>query len=420
MSRTRRILLIVSTLVFLCGAGLAWRANAGLSRGLDYLQKQKFFHARREFDWYLKLHPNDADALFAMAEAIVKDKASRTAEEAARQSIAFLDQIPTDSELGAKARLQSGRLRFLILRQPTAAEADLKEAVRSDPDLFDAQYMLWKILDLTRRYYLVEPYFRRCFALATPSQKPFLLREWYFSQCSTFIAASQFDQAMGFVKEGEPSDALTEYKRLISFANEEPDPALNHAELASWSEEYHFPEEQWKHFEATWERVDSSTPPEVFGILFDLLMEAGRLDEARQVFESWPEPHEGFDYQKRATIYHVELEPDLDLAITANREAIKEWPGPVDWQLHHRLAGLLVQAKKTEEADKVRTEAKRLELLMEIKLHTELREGIMGPPSVESARRMAEFYRDINRPIEADGWDEIGDQLAQRSEDSTQ
>ena len=127
------------------------------------------------------------------------------------------------------------------------------------------------------------------------------------------------------------------------------------------------------------------------------------------MIEAWPEPREGYDYWKREAIYHAEVTPDSAAAIAACRAALAEWPGPVDWQLHHRLAGLLVRAGQAAEADRVRVEAKRLEQLMEIDFHQDLRESLVNAPSRESDLKMARFYAEIGRPLESQAWASIAE-----------
>lgn len=400
--------LVVLLVVLLSSAGFLWHIEGALERGRDLLDRNRPEEARSEIRRYLWLHRNDGPALLTLAEAWARDD-ELPADDAAHRALTLLNRITPDSPVAGQARLQSARLRLLILHQPCQAEQDLAEALRHQPESFDANYLMWKLLDLTRRFNRVEPYFRRAFAAAPAVRRESLLREWYFSQFSTFVAASEFDQMLGFAAPGEPSDALTEHRRLSEFLRSEPDCALNHAVLADWADEYNLELEKWDRFERAWETADETTPASVYAILFDLLLDEGRFDEATDVMEAWPEPKEGYDYWKREGIYHAEVTQDSAAAVAACRAALAEWPGPVDWQLHHRLAGLLVRAGQAAEAERVRVEAKRLEQLMEIDFHLKLRETLVGEPSRESDLKMARFYADIGRPLESQAWAKIAE-----------
>ena len=404
----KRLSLVVLVAVLLTSAGFLWHVEGALERGRDLLERNQPEAARSEIRRYLWLHRNDDQALLTLAEAWARDD-ELPARDAANRALSLLDRITADSPVAGQARLQSARLRLLILHQLCHAERDLAEALRHQPESFDANYLMWKMLDLTRRFNRVEPYFRRAFAAAPEGRRESLLREWYFSQFSTFIAASEFDQMLGFAAPGEPSDAIIEHRRLSEFLRSEPDCALNHAVLADWADEYNLELEKWDRFERAWETADETTPTSVYAILFDLLLDEGRFDEATDVIQAWPEPREGYDYWKREGIYHAEVTQDADAAIVACRAALAEWPGPVDWQLHHRLAGLLVRAGQAAEAERVRVEAKRLEQLMEIDFHLDLRETLIGEPSREGDLKMAGFYADIGRPLESQAWAEIAE-----------
>ena len=251
--------LVALVAVLLSSAGFLWHVEGALDRGRDLLERHQPAEARSEIRRYLWLHRNDDQALLTLAEAWARDD-ELPAHEAANQALALLDRISADSPLAGQARLQSARLRLLILHQLCQAERDLAEALRHQPESFDANYLMWKVLDLTRRFNRVEPYFRRAFAAAPEDRRESLLREWYFSQFSTFIAASEFDQMLGFAATGEPSDAIIEHRRLSEFLRAEPGCALNHAVLANWADEYNLELEKWDRFERAWRRPTKPRP----------------------------------------------------------------------------------------------------------------------------------------------------------------
>ncbi|MCA9064505.1 MAG: hypothetical protein KDA96_15650, partial [Planctomycetaceae bacterium] len=404
----RRFVFLLLFLAGLVGLGVWRHFEQGLEQGQRLIQKRDWDAAEVQLNNYLMLHPHDPEALLAKAELLIR-RPRGDAKSAAETAVQLLDQIPDGLPLSAVARTQSARIRLLILRQVWHAETDLMSAIRQDPESLDANYMMWKVLDLTRRYHLVEPFFQVVYRHASPDQKLTYLTEWYLSQFSTFAASVQLDQMMGVTKPGAASDALSEYKRLIGFSQLDPNCPMLSSALAGWCKEYHFTEEKWKWFDKTWENADPTTPSSAYATLFDIVIEDGRFDEAKEIYQSWPEPRSGYDFWKREGIYFSEVVTDLPRAVQACRNAIGEWPGPVDWQLRHRMAGLLVRMGKLQEAEDVRAAAHRFEKLMEVKLHSDLRSALAGERGADGLESLAQFYRDIERPMEADGWQELAD-----------
>jgi tetratricopeptide (TPR) repeat protein len=399
-----RWIVAVAAGIILVAAGLWWsHLNGAMQRGQRMLIQQRFRDARAEFETCLWLNSNDPAALLAIAEAYARDDDLQSTQ-AARKAVEHLDRVDEASDIVAKARLQSGRLRLLILKQPRQAELDFLAALDENPASYEANYLMWKLLDLTRRYHLAEPYYSKCLELSVSDQRQFLLYDWYFSQFSTYAAATQFDRQMGFLGADDTSDSLTEYRRLMSFAKNEPDPALNSALLASWSNEFHFEVEEKKWLELAWEKADESTHPYAYAIFFDLMFDAGRFEDAEAVLAAWPEPHTGYDFQKRLGILLAEMKDDLPGAIAACRAALLDWPGPVDWQVHHRLAGLLNRHGDVVEAQQYRDEAERLQKLMEVAFHTKLRELLINGEATDRQRQLAEFYESIGRDADAAAW----------------
>jgi tetratricopeptide (TPR) repeat protein len=402
----RRLCLVLAVSLLLAAVLGLWWIHGGLARGTRLLQEERYFEARTALKRYLWLRPGDASAILKLAEAFAQDP-DLPAMESSKEAVSLLQQVEPDSPFADRARLQEARLRFLILNQPTQAERLLRGILDNSSDSFTANYLLWKILDLTRRYHLAEPYFRGCFGSAEAHRHEELLIEWYFSQFSTFAAASHLDELMGFAEGGRPSDTVVEYRRLMGFVEAEPESSLNHAVLADWYHARGMELEKWASFERAWKIADQTTSPSAYAIFFDLLHEAGRFDEAKQVMKSWPEPRTGYDFWKRETLYYTEIENNPETAIAACRKAIQEWPGPVDWQVHHRLAGLLMRIGKMQEAEEVRNEGKRLEKLMEVDFHKDLRQPLFEMPAPVRYEKMAQFYSEIGRELEATGWQRL-------------
>ncbi len=404
MRYVKRSLILVVVLLLLLAAGIHWNCHRALSRANMFVIQLRYKEARREFNRYLWLYPGDDQALLAFAGAYALDD-RLDSRIAAGEALKLLERIDDeDPELAAEAGIQGARLRFLILHQPCAAERDLRTVLQNLPNSFAANYLMWKILDLTRRYYEAEPYFRACFASAERDRREELLREWYLSQFSTYSAATQLDQMMHFVAADRHSDAISEYRRLQAFVKSEANSALNHAVILDWYDEHHQTDKKRELFDKVWNMADATAPAFVYAVLFDLLLEDGRFDEAVEVFESWPEPRDGFDFSKREAILCSEIRNDPTTAITVYRAALAVWPGPVDWQLHHRLAGALVRVGQQAEADRIQAEEVRLQQLMEVNFHRELRESLLSTTDTARYAKMAKFYDDIGRSLEADAW----------------
>lgn len=414
--RYRRLAIVAATFLLIL-AGLLWYLHGRASRAEQLLAADQFEEARQELRLYLRVFRNDDNALLKLAESYARDP-ELPPDQSAQIAVKMLEKVDRNSPYAAKARLQAGRLRFLILNQPCGAEADFRASLAHDPDSFEANLMMWKLLDLTRRYQLVEPYFAKCFEAATSREAEGLLRDWYYSQFSTYVAASELDFEMGLNGQGKLTDAVTEYVRLTRFVENEETCALNHALLASWCEEQHLETEKWERFQAAWERVDEHADPFVFAVLFDILLEAGRFEEAEEVFLAWPEPLEGYDYNLRKVSYLIEIKDSPEQALAACRTAVATWPGTINWQLFHRLSTLLARLNKVEEAKQYQLESIRLRDLMDINFHAKLRQLLFSGNREELSATMSKFYSDIGRPVEAQAWSELAKTGSARQESS--
>src|SRR5438874_222517 len=140
---------LIILLLLVGGGWLGWlvaKAQKSQAAGMRHMARQEWAQARTELSRYLRLHPGDETARLMLAEAYARDD-SLEPVQAAQSAIDQLQRVADRSGLGAKARVQEARLRFLILNQPVRAEKLFRRAIQLDPDNYDANFMLWKLLD---------------------------------------------------------------------------------------------------------------------------------------------------------------------------------------------------------------------------------------------------------------------------------
>ena len=136
---------------------MLYQTNQGLTKGKAALRLGELSKARSYLTRYLWLRPSDSEARLMMAESLVRDD-QLTVEHGVKPAIEHLQRVPDSSEFAAEARTREGRLRFLILHQPAAAEKLFHAAIDADPNAIDAYLMLWKLLEMTSRQRVM--YFR--------------------------------------------------------------------------------------------------------------------------------------------------------------------------------------------------------------------------------------------------------------------
>lgn len=390
-----------------------YRVETGLNRGLELLVRGHFTEAETTVDRYLSLHRDDPKAILVWAEAVISGN-TRPPTEAAEMAIRRLQRIPDTAELAAEARMREGRLALLILHQPARAEQLLQHSVELDPMVLDSHYLLWKLLDLTERYQHSEPHFWQVYELTAESRRPERLREWYLSQFSPGTANADLDRKMGFLKQDQQSGPDTDLARIEQFYSSEPTAPTVVAALAQWYLRHR------QRAEALELLMTIASDPQAAQDQFYLMtlcaayLDLGRLAEARQAFERWPEPHSGFLYWSTAGRIFDLVDRDDPSAIDAYNKALAIWPGPAEWTLRHRKAQC--QARHGDRAASVREreEAKVVEQLMEQPVHQKLRNALADLSRPETARQMAEFYDVLGRSREAKCWRELEVRLSAR------
>lgn len=407
-----RIVAIVMTVVFaVWGAMELIRTERALSAAQSFLKQQRPEQAEAALDRYLTLHRNDPEAILLWAEAVVSGN-TRTPVEAAKLASSRLQMIPRSSVRSAEARMREGRLALLILHQPDRAEKLLRQSTAQDPDILDSHYLLWKLFDLTERFQRSEPHFWRTLELTPESRRTERLREWYLSQFSPGTANAELDRNMGFLKGDQQPGPDSDLARLEQFYSSEPEAPMVVAALAQW---FLRNRERSEALDLLMRLpADGIATSDSFYVatVVTTLLDLGRLTEARDFFQKWPEPREGYDYWNSAGRIAELVDRDDQSAIHAYEQAVGIWPGPAEWPTMHRLAQCLARNGDRAKAEQVRQKAKQTELMMEGEVHQRLRTSLANLDSPDTARQMAEFYEKLGRARESDCWRDVEARLS--------
>lgn len=388
------------------------RSQRGLAEAERLLKRNVFTKAREEIERYLWLHPRDSRALLVAAEILTRDESLEAGPAIARAQT-LLARIPDTDKLGAVARSQQGRLSFFVQHRPLEGQRQFEQAIKLDPEFIHSQYLLWKLLDLTGRSDSAEPLFWQIHAQTPPGDRPYLMREWYLSQFFPASANPLLDIQMGYSDPSKPLQLNPEYVRLKEHRDAEPGEPVNHAALARWFQHDGDHTTALSLLEQGLKIPGAEKDPYFLSILLATLFERGELDRARQFFEGWPEPREGYEYWRWAGMLADEADRNYPAAVKAYDQALAIWPGPVDWRTMYRRANCLARMRQPEAASAAREQAKALESQMNTEVHMSLREALDDTNLQDRGKllKVQEFYRALGRPREVAAWQEILDQL---------
>lgn len=387
------------------------RAERSLQRAKAAFVLQDWRTARGELRSYLAVVPSNDEARLRLAEAYFKDSALNS-ERAVVSAIQQLEFIRRESPLWPAARVQEARMCLFVRMETHRAEQLLRESLAVAPENVEAHYVLWKLLDLTGRSHLAEPHFRKVLESTPLEQRPFCLREWYMSQFYPATANPALDQLMGFLQSGAAYDSSTELQRLVKFREREPRAALNHADVARWFSLEGDPKAALELLQQALDTTDAPLEESFFvATLAQVLFDLGEFDRALKIYRAWPGERSGYEYFRLGAIFSDEVERNYEQAIRSYREVISVWPGQADWRIQNRLARCLAKAGNEAEAEKMRRQAKSVELLMETKIHAPLRQLLAKPDQLEICQQMTQFYEQLGLAYEAQHWREQVDRL---------
>lgn len=406
---SRRItgaLCVVLAIAGLYGTIVVLRAHSGLHTGQDLLDHQLWPQAREHFVRYLWLHPNDARVRMLMAEALVKDEALPS-DETASQAVSYLAKISDDSPLAAEARLQQGRLSFLILEKPGHAEQLLRQSIELGTNDLPAYQLLWTLLNVTGRSEWAEEVFWHVYELSPKNERPLRLREWYMQQFFPTMANEPLDRMMGILAPGETATRTTESRRYLRFREREPEAHSNHAALAQWFQEERDSSFADRVLDAAAVKLPSSqVDPFFLAVTIAVQLDLGQFDEAVCSFRRWPAENRGYEYWKLRAILLDDATNQYGAAIEAYDHALTLWPGPVEWSLHFRRASCLTHLRRPQEAAAARRQAEEVQALLTPEVHQRLREVLGDLDDPEKLAEIVRFYKQLGRDREARCWDE--------------
>jgi len=362
--------------------------------------------ARQSLAFYLRFHPADADARLLMARAFISDN-SLLGEGKVLDALAQLRRIPSTSVRAAEARLQEGRLHFLLLWQPGRAEQCFLDCLKLDPARLDARILLWKLYESTNRWEMGEEHFWYIFERATANDRPVLLRDWYLSEFSPGAATAELDRRMGLLEEAEPPSLESERRRLEAFVAAEMEWPTGHAILARWFHRQGGISQAVEQLDRAELLPEGASDPLVIAERISTSIELGKFDDARNAFDRWPEPHAGYLFWKSQGLVADQVLRDDRRAIVAFEQAVATTPGKSDWLIQHRLAQCLTRLGDRERASVVRQHSKEIESLMESSVHQQLRKALSVPNAPKSIEEMADFYQRLGRSRESTAWRQL-------------
>lgn len=400
MRRLRLILFFVLPV-----AGIAswyvWNETSRVDHARYLIESGQFTEAREELARYLGWFPDDTTANFLMAETMIKDE-SQVEDDIVQQAIVHLQIAAHDPAFREQSLLHEGRLRFLLLSQPFQAEALFRTALEERPDNYAANWLLWKLLDMTMRAHLSEPFFWRCFELADASERPQLLRDWYLSQFSPGTANADLDRMIGVLEPTESPGTRIELRRLAQFRSQEPKEILAHAAFAAWCRHARAVDVA---SEALDESISLATnEPFYLATVLQVRLDSGDFAGAAAAFEHWPDSDRSFDYWKCRGLLAEEVHDNHRDAEDAYRRAALMWPGQCDASLQHRRSNCLMRLGRKDDAEQCREAAKRIDDLMELGLHARLRQLLLDLTSPTALTETARFYQQLGRQREAKEW----------------
>lgn len=359
--------------------------------------------ARRRLEWLLWLQPNDPQLKLMMAEAIARDDSLASATHTVRAAD-YLNGIPDSVPEAVEARIREARLRFLLLRQPCAAERLLRRAIAINSDAADAYSLLWLILAMTGRAETVEPVFQKLWNSAADHNSKELLRDWFISQCDPMRFTAGLDERMGFRAPTDASHRRSELLRLLEFRRQEPTEPVVHAAVAQWFQQDGDLEQAHKLLTESRSISGALTDRFYLSVSIRVLVEVGELSEAVQQFDHWPEPRDGHEFFYCQGLLQEVSEQKFESAADSYAKAISIWPGHANWKCHFRRAACLALINDHETADAVRKQANQVQALFKPDWQERMRKAILAPQEPHNLDTIRQFYRLLNRGGEVQQW----------------
>lgn len=406
--RTRLLMILLTVVAVSTGAWgyTHWKTNSALSslaKGRQYLKERRAELAEKAIGDYLEVCPDDAEAILNWAEAVIDGK-SRLPKDAANVACEALSRIPDQSPFAAEARMREGRLTLFVLLRPERAEKLLMQSRQLNAESMDVHFLLWKLFDLTERFQFAEEHFWNTYDRSPDSIRTERLIEWYLSQFSTNSGNATIDRLLGFLPADQQTSDDVVAARLDSFLENEPDSTLNLTAKASFLLHLRDREAAGKLLDQAAIRADALNDPFFLATRIAYFLDLGKLREAQSVFDRWNAPKEGYLYLKTLGRVQQLVHRQDKAALESFEQAIRIWPGPMDWSNLHFKAQSLARLGDRTGAEQTRAKAKEIELLMELDVHHQLRMAMQSLNRPESFTAFEEFYLKLGREREASAW----------------
>ncbi len=401
--RSLSLLLLIAVIGGLAAFSFSPRVSS-LDSAKRNVIRANWKEARSEILNHLKQFPDDAEAHLLMAELIVKSNAIAPVESAKTAS-EHLQKIAGSDPLAAKARLQEARLSLLILEQPAKAERLLRESISLAPDSFEANFLMWKLLDLTGRHVVSDPYFWKCYELSPESERPERLHEWFLSEFYPEIANDSFYAAFQIDSIGKVPASIN---LLARFREQEPTASFVYAALARF---YLDNGKLPSSLEILKEYPDLSKAMQdqfYVSVLFETLVEFGELEKARSCFDQFPEPRSGFTFCRCEGIFFQQVVGDSKAAATSFEKALATWPAKFDWGMMMKLAECYRVSGRNEESTELMARVKQItSTVLTTERTSRLRTELQDLSNPHAASEAASLYRELGLVQEANAWEII-------------
>lgn len=412
-SRRALVLVVCGIVAVAIVAGWRWSITTGLKRAEFAVDRGDWEAAREHLTAYLAWYPADSTAHMLMAEVLVKGDEGESGEFIP-QAIHHLQLVEADSPLAATARLQEARLSLLILQQPSRAEMLLRESLRLDPDAYDANLLMWKLLDLTGRHIISGEFFWRVYELSPESERALRLRDWFFAEFYPETANESFHLAIGATRIGDIPASLD---LLVKFSESDPAATSVHAALAAYYLERGRPKSSLELLKAAPDMERAMEDPFYVSVLFEALVDLGEFPKATTCFEQFPEPRDGYLFSRSEGIYRQHVLGDAEGAARAYRAALSNWSAKFDWSLMTRLSECLRKMGQVDEAEKMQSRIKYLTTkVLTIANTSGLRDRLSNLRDPVVAGEVRDLYREFGLTREADAWEEHRLKLARVSQ----
>jgi len=395
-------------LVVVVGAAGAWLwCWYGLSQARTLATYDLWPEVYRAVARYLVLHPNDSAANLLCAEALIKDERLGL-DQRIDESLARLGRIADTSSDGARARIAEARVQLFLQCRPFQAEQTLRRAMELAPDSFETNYLMWKLLDLTGRSSYAEPYFWKTYESGPVEFRALWLREWFMTQFYPTTASSALDGLMGFARGPRDNPSWVESHRFIEFRDAEPESPLAYAALARWFQAEGDLATALELLDRGAAKLSKERQEHPFYLaaLIDVLIDLGEFERADECFERWSAASKVGEYWLVRSRVMQEIRGESAEAVKGYDQALREWPGPVDWRTMNRRANCLARLGDEEGAARERERAKAMEALMDGKALGRVRFVLGFLRDADRVKEVEDFYRRIGRSREAACWSE--------------